>query len=262
MALSTRRFDPSAPVRRSVMLAETIPIPGFSDPVSSISHLVGLVVFGFLGPILIRKGRGNRARVACLVTLYVSTEFLLAMSMTYHLLTPGTFARDQVLGRLDHAAIFVLIAGTLTTAHGITFFGWQRWVYITLVWIFAAIAIPIKIIFFREIPELLSLAIYLGFGWVGLVSGVLLYRRYGLRFIAPVLLGGIAYSVGAVAEYVRSPQLISGVFGHHEFFHIMVLVGLGLHWWFIWEIADYSHPAFPGRKFQYPSRSFANRGPQ
>lgn len=219
--------------------AEPIPIPGFSDPVSALTHLAGLVTFGVLGPFLIRKGWGRISRVACLVTLYVSTEFLLAMSMVYHLLARGSFAREEVFWRLDHAAIFVLIAGTLTTAHGIVFLGWRRWLYIAAVWLFAAIAIPLKMVYIREMPPLLGLGIYLGFGWVGLISGAMYIARYGFRFILPILLGGVAYSVGAIAEFLGRPELLPGVFGPHEFFHVAVLVGLGFHWHFIWTIADY-----------------------
>lgn len=221
-----------------LMSPEIIPIAGFSDPMSSISHLVGLSIFGLLGPVLIWRGRGSWSRMAWLMVLYLSTEMLLAMSMTYHMLEPGGFSREEVLRRLDHAAIFVLIAGTITTVHGILFSGWRRWLIILLLWMFVAAAVPLKMVFFHEMPEALGLGLYLGFGWVGLFSGFLLYRRYGFKFILLVLYGGLAYSIGAVAEFVDWPVVVPGVFGPHEFFHLAVLAGLALHWWFIWQFAD------------------------
>ncbi len=239
------------------MPLDPIPIPGFADPVSSISHLLGLAIFAVLGPFLIRKGGSSKAQAAFLATFYVATLLLLAMSAIFHLLERGSFAREEVLWRLDHAAIFLLIAGTLTTAHGIAFRGWSRWVYLIAVWIFAAAAIPLKMIFIRDMPEWLSLALYLGFGWMGLISGIMYVRRYGFRFIAPVFFGGVAYSIGAVVEFLGRPELMPGVFGPHELFHIAVLVGLGLHWYFIWTIADYV-PAdhyYPKKKAVESARS-------
>src|SRR6478672_10312211 len=107
--------------RRPVAI-ETYPIPGFSDPFSSLTHLLGAGAFACLTPLLILKGRGDPWRVASLGVFAFSTVFLLAMSGTYHLLSPGTPGR-AVLQRLDHAAIFVLIAGTFTPFHCILFRG-------------------------------------------------------------------------------------------------------------------------------------------
>lgn len=215
-----------------------IPIPGFSEPFSSISHLiVGTTVFGALAPFLFYHGRGRGSRHFWLGVFVVSSLFLLSMSGVYHLLGPGSFAREEVLRRLDHAAIFVLIAGTFTAAHGILFTGIWRWGFISLLWLGVATAITLKTVFFHSMSEVLGLALYLGFGWLGLISGIKLWRRFGYSFIRPVLWGGIAYSLGAIAEFARAPEWFPGYFGPHEFFHLMVLVGLACHWYFVWEIA-------------------------
>jgi channel protein (hemolysin III family) len=214
-----------------------IPIPGFAEPFSSISHLiVGNTLFGVALPFLLYHGRGSGWRQLYLWVFGLSSLFLLSMSGVYHLLGDG-FAREEVLRRLDHAAIFVLIAGTFTAAHGILFKGLWRWGFISLLWLGVAVAVAIKTVFFHSISYGLGLALYLGFGWLGLVSGIKLWRRYGYAFIRPVLWGGIAYSVGAVAEFLQPPEILPGVIGPHEFFHVAVLVGLGCHWYFIWEIA-------------------------
>ena len=235
-------MDAAATTADSVMLRAMdnitpIPIPGFSDPVSSISHLVGLSLFGLLGFVLLWRGRGSWVRISWLMIFWLGTEFLLAMSMTYHLLEPGSFAREEVLRRLDHAAIFTLIAATMTAAHGILFTGVMRWGFITLFWVIVATAVSLKTVFFHDIPEWLGLSLYLGFGWVGLISGIALIRKYGFAFVAPVLWGGIAYSIGAIIEALRWPVLVDNVLAPHELFHLAVLAGLGWHWWFIWGIA-------------------------
>ena len=83
-------------------------IPGFSDPVSSLSHLGGAVLFAVLGGFLIFRGRGDWRRVVALAIFVFSCVLLLSLSGVYHLLSPGTAGRS-VLMRLDYAAIFVLI---------------------------------------------------------------------------------------------------------------------------------------------------------
>jgi channel protein (hemolysin III family) len=214
-----------------------IPIPGFAEPFSSISHLiVGNTLFGVALPFLLYHGRGSGWRQLYLWVFGISGLFLLSMSGVYHLLGDG-FAREEVLRRLDHAAIFVLIAGTFTAAHGILFKGLWRWGFIGLLWLGVGVAITLKTVFFHSMSYGLGLALYLGFGWLGLLSGIKLWRRYGYAFIRPVLWGGVAYSLGAIAEFVRAPEILPGIIGPHEFFHLMVLIGLGCHWYFIWEIA-------------------------
>lgn len=102
--------------------------------------------------------------------------------------------------------------------------------------------------------EGLGTLLYLGLGWVGALSGYLLYRRFGFAYMRPVLLGGLAYSLGAVLEYARFPVLVSGVVGPHETFHIMVLVGIFAHWVFVRRVAelpgDLKHLAPSSARFQ------------
>ena len=78
---------------------------------------------------------------------------------------------------------------------------------------------------------------YLGLGWLGVISAVALARRYGLRFIQPVLWGALAYTAGALAEFHRWPLLVPGFVGPHEVLHLAVLAGIACHWVFIARIA-------------------------
>jgi channel protein (hemolysin III family) len=139
---------------------------------------------------------------------------------------------------LDHAAIFILIACSFTPPHVILFRGVGRWSILLLVWSFAALAITVRAIYFNSMPQTLLLSLYLGMGWIGLISGIALWRRHGYAFIAPIFWGGVAYSIGALMEHWRFPMLVPGVIQPHEVFHVAVLVGLALHWSFIYAIAD------------------------
>ncbi len=207
-------------------------IPGFADPFSSLIHLLGAVVFSVLGFFLVARGRGSAGRVVSLGLFVFSVVFLLSMSGVYHLLAVGGGGR-MVLQRLDHAGIFFLIAGSFTPVHAVMFTGWLRWGFLSLVWALAITGITLTVVFFDSITEWLSLSLYLGLGWFGLFSGVLLMRRYGFHFITPLLLSGLAYSLGGIGEYFRQPVLIQGVIGPHELFHVAVIIGIGLHWRFV-----------------------------
>ncbi|MBA3482948.1 MAG: hemolysin III family protein [Pirellulales bacterium] len=212
-------------------------MPGFADPFSSLTHLLGAGVFFILGIFLIRRGAGNTARVCSLVIFVLGSVLLLSISGVYHLLDPGGEAR-QTLRILDHAAIFILIACSFTPPHIIMFRGPQRWGVLLLVWAFAVAAITLKCFYFREMPTAVGLGMYLGMGWIGLIGGVAMWRQRGFAFIAPIFWGGIAYSIGAIMEYMNWPTVLPGVIQPHEVFHVAVLIGLALHWSFIFTIAD------------------------
>jgi hypothetical protein len=106
------------------------------------------------------------------------------------------------------------------------------------VWGFAATAISLKTAYFDSMPATLGLSLYLGMGWIGAYTGLSVWRRFGYSFMAPILWGGVAYSIGAVLEFLRWPILVPGVVQWHEVFHVAVLIGLGFHWSFIYAIAD------------------------
>lgn len=211
-------------------------IPGFSDPFSSLSHLGGAVVFAFLSIGLLRRGWQSRFRLAAVAVFAFSSVFLLAVSGVFHLLAPG-YAGRMVMHRLDHAAIFGLIAASFTPIYAILFRGLERWATLAFVWGIAAAGITLKTIFFDIVPAGLGVTLYLGFGWVGLYSGTLIARRYGLRFIRFLVWGGVAYTAGAILDVLRWPKLLAGVVGPHEIFHLFVLVGIGCHWRFVWNCA-------------------------
>ncbi len=213
------------------------PIPGFADPFSSLSHLLGAAVFLVWSIFLIRRGRGDTGRVITLVIFSCGSVLLLSISGVYHLLDPQGTPR-HILKVLDHACIFVLIASSFTPFHYILFRGGGRWGVLILIWTIAVAAISLKTVYFYSMPDPLSLALYLGMGWIGLGSGYALARRFGFHFVEPILWGGVAYSIGAVLDYLKWPVLVPGVVQWHEVFHVAVLVGLGFHWAFAYTIAD------------------------
>jgi channel protein (hemolysin III family) len=211
-------------------------LPGFHEPFSAISHLLGAVLFLWLGALLLRRGRGDPLRLAFLGVYAGSCVLLFSMSGVYHMMVRGGTAH-RLFERLDHGAIFVLIAGTFTPTHGLLFVGWLRWVPLLLIWAAAVAGVTLKTVFFSDLAEWVGLSFYLTLGWLGAASAALLWRRYGFGFIRPLLLGGLAYSVGAVMEFHGWPVLVPAVVRGHEVFHLAVLVGAVFHWLFVWQFA-------------------------
>jgi channel protein (hemolysin III family) len=212
-------------------------LPGFHDPVSALTHLLAAPVFLVLSFDLLRRGRGSVSRQIYLGIFAFAAVFLLSMSGVYHMMVAGGTAR-AVMERLDHSAIFVLIAATFTPAHGILFRGQARWAPLLLIWTCAITGLTLKTIFLSDLPEWLGLTFYLGLGWLGLVSTLVLWQRYGFAFVRLLFLGGVAYTIGAVMEFLGWLVVIPGVVGPHELMHLFVLVGLGCHWAFVAQIAS------------------------
>jgi len=211
------------------------PIPGFREPVSCFTHLLAAFVFAILSFYLVRRGRGSWNRTASLAVMALSSVFLLSMSAVYHLLGPGT--GRYVMQQLDVAGVFALIAGTVTPVHSILFRGFNRWAPLLLVWSAAATGITLRTIFSESLPSGVGIAIFVLLGWGGLISCILLWRRYGFLFVKPLLLGGLAYTLGAIVLGLKWPILIPRVIGAHEVWHVAVIAGLGLHWKFVFQFA-------------------------
>lgn len=214
------------------------PIPGFYEPVSAMTHLGGALVFVVLGIRLLRRARGSRARLAFFAVYAFSSVFLLSMSGVYHMLPEGSSGRN-VLGRLDYAGIFVLIAGTHTPFQGLFFRGVARWGPLVLMWLAVIAGITLFSVFYHDLPRGLGTSVFLLLGWIASVSGVIVWRRVGTAKLRLFLGGGVAYSVGAVLVGAEWPTAIPGVFGPHELWHVAVLIAMTMHWRFLFEYAHY-----------------------
>ncbi|MFT5733311.1 MAG: channel protein (hemolysin III family) [Planctomycetota bacterium] len=213
------------------------PLPGFYEPFSSISHLAGACVFAILGAILIQEARGHTGRMVCMGVYVFSTVFLLSMSGVYHMLDEGSTAR-AVLGRLDFAAIFVLIAGTHTPVQWLFFRGAARWITLTVMWSAAIVGVTFFSIYYEELPPALGTAIFLVLGWFAGVCGLIVWKRLGTAQMRLLIMGGVMYSIGAVLMGLQWPTLVPGVIGSHEIWHVAVLTAMAMHWRFFYLFAS------------------------
>jgi hemolysin III len=142
-------------------------------------------------------------------------------SALYHRPTWQPRARSW-LARLDHAGIYLLIAGTYTPFGLLVLSHTWSVVVLSIVWSGAALAILLKL-FWPSTPKKLSAGIALGLGWVAVVAFTQLLKLppVGLGLL---LAGGIAYSVGAVVYARRRPDPLPQILGYHEIFHLLTLV--------------------------------------
>lgn len=212
-------------------------ILGISDPISCLSHFAGAIVAASAGVQLLRRSAPDRSRMACVFVFVASSVFLLTMSGLYHFFEHGTEIRAFVR-RLDILGIFFLIAGTFTPIIGILYQGRSRLILMIAIWGLTLVAIIYRFAFSTNMGHWQGFLIFLGIGWTGLIPALQTGRRYGIDFVLPLYLGALAYTFGGIAQACGVPVLIPGVFGPHEQFHFAVLIGLSMHWTFIYSFAD------------------------
>jgi channel protein (hemolysin III family) len=212
-------------------------LPGLFEPVGALTHLAGSVVFALLSIRLLRRARGDARRVLMVAVYACACVLLLALSGSYHMLPKGSPGRE-LMGRLDLSAIFVLIAGTQTPVHGLFFRGFARWGSLTLIWLCAAAGAVCFTIYYEELPRSVGVTVFLLMGWAGCGAAIAIWRRLGTKKVALLLLGGLAFTLGALLLCLDWPILVPGVVGPHELWHLSVLTGMGLHWAFLHQVAD------------------------
>jgi channel protein (hemolysin III family) len=201
---------------------------GVSEPFSSLSHLLAAAMAMAAAVPLLRRASGGASRVGA-IAVYVATVILaMGISGAYHWVARDYPARE-VMQRLDHCGIWLLIAGTFTAVHGVMFRGAWRWGVLLFIWTYALVGVLLQTFAFHHVSGVLGLVLYLGMGWVGALS----IFKVGFRAARLIWLGGIVYTAGAVLDAVGYPVLIPAWLGPHEIFHVAVIVGIVLHWAFI-----------------------------
>lgn len=134
----------------------------------------------------------------------------------------------QLMRRLDHSMIFVFIAGTYTPFCALLLPPSTATKLLVTVWLGALAGVALKLIW-PHAPRWLSAPLYLALGWVAVIVLPDILRAGGVAALVLLVVGGAAYSVGAVLYALRRPNPWPAVFGHHEFFHACTLVAAICH---------------------------------
>jgi hemolysin III len=199
------------------------PTGGTRPLLRGVLHQVALAVALVVGVLLVAETDGSR-RMAAAAVFAGSAATMLALSAAYHRITWSPRARLR-MRRADHAGIYVLIAGTYTPVGLLALHGTLQKVVLGVVWPGAAAAILLKLVWVRA-PKWLSAAIAIGLGWVGVAAIPQLVRADGVAPVVLIAVGGLAYTCGGIVYALRRPDPIPAVFGYHEVFHALTLVGL------------------------------------
>ena len=184
-------------------------------------------VFSFgAGAVLV--GMTGDVRTALVCAVFATSLFtLFTVSATYHRVHWSEIGRAR-MRRLDHASIFLLIAGTYTpiAALGLTHSTTPR--LLAMIWGGAALGI-LQSLFWVHAPKVVSAGLAVAVGWTIVPYFSEVRASLSAHVFGLIGIGGIAYTIGALAYASKRPNPIPGVFGYHEIFHALTILGALLH---------------------------------
>lgn len=197
------------------------------EPVNSLTHWGGAVL-ALIGLItLLILGWGTPARIISLIVYGASLIFLFSASATYHMVQVKEKALE-IFRKIDHAAIYLLIAGTYTPFCINAFSGFWKWGMLSIIWLLALIGIVVKVFYIGALRGL-NAGIYLVMGWLCLAAIGQMLAVLPVWVISWLIAGGVIYTLGAVVYITRIFNFIPGVFGFHEIWHILVMLAAAAH---------------------------------
>ena len=197
------------------------------EPVNSLTHWAGalLALAGLVALLIV--GWSTPAKVISLLIYGVSLIAMFSASATYHMVR----AKDKVLlilRKIDHSAIYLLIAGTYTPFCVNAFSGFWKWGVLIIIWSLALIGILVKV-FYIKVPRWLNAGIYLVMGWLCFAAIGQMLIALPVWVITWLLIGGVTYTLGAVVYITKIFNFVPGVFGFHEVWHIFVMLAAAAH---------------------------------
>jgi hemolysin III len=197
------------------------------EPVSGLTHLGGAIA-ALVGQIaLLVVGWNGAEKLASVLVYGISLIALFSASATYHLVNAGPKV-TKILRKLDHSAIFLLIAGSYTPFCINAFTGFFRWGLLAIVWGIAIVGIVVKI-FYVDAPRWLAAGVYVLMGWLCVAAAGQMTTVLSPFSLAWLIAGGVIYTLGAVVYATKLFDFVPGKFGYHEVWHIFVLLGAAAH---------------------------------
>ena len=198
------------------------------EPVSGLMHL-GTAIAAVLGlAALLWLGRSSLAKEISLLIYGLSLVLMFSASSAYHLIQSNARV-VQWLRKLDHSAIYVLIAGTYTPICLHFFDGFWRWGMLGIIWGMALIGVTVKL-FIIKVPRWITAGVYLMMGWLSLAAIQEMVRAVPVGALVWLFAGGLFFTVGAIIYITKKLDFVPGVFGFHEVWHIFVILGCASHY--------------------------------
>lgn len=199
----------------------------FREPFNAISHLLAAVasVIGLLW--LLAMGWEEPLRRFSLSIYGFTLTLMFATSAAYH----GFNARPEtqlVLKKLDHTAIYMLIAGSYSPICLHFFEGFWRWPFLGIVWSLAAAGVILKL-FLIYTPRWVTAGLYLVLGWLSMLAIREILRTLPPGALVWLVFGGLFFTTGSLVYILKKPDFIPDRFGFHELWHIFVILGASSH---------------------------------
>jgi hemolysin III len=166
---------------------------------------------------------------AAAAATYAATSVLLfTTSASYHL---GHWSPtvQRVLSRVDHANVFLFIAGTYTPFAVLALRGKTRVVVLSAVWSAALLGAAFQVLW-PGVPRWWSVALYIALGWTAALVVPQLIRGAGVAAFTLIASGGAVYTAGAVVYALRRPNPSPRWFGFHEVFHLCTVIAFSCHY--------------------------------
>ena len=193
-------------------------------------HAIAVALTVPAGITLIALTPGGLPRIS--VIIYVlSLVALFSTSASYHMFT-HTIRTQRTMRQIDHAMVYVLIAGTYTPLCLLALPKEVGIPFLVLIWVAASVGMGFKI---ACKAKRFTGALYLIIGWAAVAIMPWAYRNAGGTSILLFAIGGVLYTVGAILFYLQRPRLVPHVFGYHELWHVSTaaaaavqFVGVGL----------------------------------
>ncbi|WP_224749565.1 PAQR family membrane homeostasis protein TrhA [Polycladospora coralii] len=196
------------------------PVNTWTHFITCLAAVVGLVF-------LIILSRENMSSLITMSIYGVSVILLYGASSAYHWIRT-TPKKELWLKKIDHCAIYLLIAGSYTPVfyHGLS--GAWKWSMLIAVWVLAVMGMVLKVAFIH-VPRYVSTAFYASLGWIALVPFLQLFKTLPTGAILLMFIGGVFYTVGAVIYATKIFDFIPNRFGFHEVFHLFIMAGSAVH---------------------------------
>ncbi len=167
--------------------------------------------------------RWDIPRMISMLIFGLSMIELYTVSAIYHI---GNWPEPQrrALRTIDHANIFILIAGTYTPLCFNILSGWPRNAILVVIWLLAALGVGLSF-FTLKTPRWVLASLYIGMGWVAVLALPAFLNKLPWIALETLALGGILYTIGAVIYARKKPDPFPKVLGFHEVFHLFVIAG-------------------------------------
>ena len=210
------------------------------DPWSWATHFAGFLA-AIVGLVfLVSHASHNATKLVAMTTYGVSLVTLFAASSMYHFFDLGLNG-NRWLRRIDHCAIFFLIAGSYVPVSVHLLDGAWRIGLLSVICGLALCGIILKLVWI-DCPDRVGVALYLLLGWAAVVPAYKILPQLDAAGIAWLSIGGAAYTLGALIYVKKRPDPYPDVFGYHEIWHLFVLMGAASHYFMNWGLMDHPIP--------------------